>query len=204
MAERKKLRIPMPILVEGRYDKAKLCGIVEGTILQTDGFGIFKQKEKLSLIRALAKEAGILVLTDSDGAGKTIRSYLSSALPKEQVFHIYIPQIAGKEKRKNTPSTEGTLGVEGMENDLLYELLLPFDRDTPKKERGGITKGDLYALGLTGTADASARRDKLSVALSLPAGMTSGALLSAANVLFDRETFLTKAEALLSSPEVTR
>ncbi len=203
MAERRKLRIPKPILVEGRYDKAKLSGIVEGTILTTAGFGIFKQKEKLALIKALAAEAGIIVLTDSDGAGKTIRSYLSSALPKEKVFHLYIPQIAGKEKRKSAPSKEGTLGVEGMENDLLYKLLLPFDEDAPRTDRGGITKADLYGLGLTGTADAAARRDVLAKALSLPAGMTSGALLSALNVLFGREEFLARAEAILSSSEVS-
>lgn len=201
MTERKTLRIPQVILVEGRYDKAKLAAFVEGTVLTTAGFGIFKQKEKLALIKALAEEAGVIVLTDSDGAGKTIRSYLSSALPKEKVFHLYIPQIPGKEKRKSAPSKEGTLGVEGMENDLLYELLLPFDEDAPRKGRGGITKADLFQLGLTGTADAAARRDRLARAISLPAGMTPGALLSAVNVLFGREDFLARAKTILSLPE---
>lgn len=193
MAEREKLRIPQPVIVEGRYDKLRLSGIIDATILETAGFGIFSHKEKLSLLRMLAAPCGIIILTDSDGAGKTIRAHLSSALPPEKVYHLYIPQIPGKERRKSAPSKEGTLGVEGMDNALLYELFLPFADPTKAVRRGGITKTDLYVLGLTGTADASLRRDMLAESLGLPRGMTPNAFLGALNILFSREEFLTRA-----------
>lgn len=197
MAEREKLNVPYPVIVEGRYDKARLSGVIEAEILTTAGFGIFSKKEQLSLIRALAEPRGVIVLTDSDGAGKLIRSHLSSALPKEKVFHLYIPEIKGKERRKSAPSKAGTLGVEGMEDALLYELFLPFaDADAPVR-RGGITKTDLFTLGLTGAEDAAARRDTLAQALGLPTGMTPNALLGAVNILYAREEFAARAREIL-------
>ena len=197
MAEREKLNVPYPVIVEGRYDKARLSGVIEAEILTTDGFGIFSQKEQLSLIRALAEPRGVIVLTDSDGAGKLIRSHLSSALPKEKVFHLYIPEIKGKERRKSAPSKAGTLGVEGMEDALLYELFLPFaDADAPVR-RGGITKTDLFTLGLTGAEDAAARRDTLAQALGLPTGMTPNALLGAVNIVYAREAFAARVREIL-------
>ncbi len=201
MAEREKLNIPYPVIVEGRYDKARLSGIIDAEILTTAGFGIFSKKEQLSLIRALAAPRGIIVLTDSDGAGKMIRAHISSALPKEKIIHLYIPEIKGKERRKSAPSKAGTLGVEGMENDLLYELFLPFASGETLEKRGGITKTDLYTLSLTGASASSERRDTLSAALDLPTGMTPNALLSALNVLYTREQFIKLARTILQTEE---
>ena len=201
MAERKKLTVSRPVIVEGRYDKARLSGVIDAEILTTAGFGIFSHKEQLALIRALADKDGVIVLTDSDGAGKTIRSHLSSALPKEKVYHLYIPEIKGKEKRKSAPSKAGTLGVEGMDDALLYDLFLPFAEDADVVRRGGITKTDLYTLGLTGAADASLRRDRLAAALALPSGMTPNALLGAVNILYPREEFLARARQILNTED---
>ena len=121
-----RIKIDRPVIVEGKYDKIKLQSVIDATIITTDGFGIFNRKEKLMLIRRLAAGSGVIVLTDSDGAGKVIRKYISSALPKEKVVHIYIPEIPGKEKRKQTPSKAGTLGVEGIEqNAALQKLFAP-------------------------------------------------------------------------------
>lgn len=198
MAERKKLTIPYPVIVEGRYDKARLSGVIDAEILTTAGFGIFSKKEQLSLIRALAAPRGVIVLTDSDGAGKMIRSHLSSALSADKVFHLYIPEIKGKERRKSTPSKAGTLGVEGMEDALLYDLFLPF-ADGEVVRRGGITKTDLYMLGLTGAPDAAARRDRVAAAFGLPTDMTPNALLGALNILCGREEFLARAEEFLKT-----
>ena len=150
-----KLKIPYVIVVEGRYDKIKLSNICDARIITTDGFGIFKKREKLTLIRELSKELPIIVLTDSDGAGKLIRSHLSSAIPKEKIIQLYIPQIKGKERRKTAPSAEGTLGVEGIEDKLLYELLSPYeDKERYKRySENPITKADFYADGLTQISD---------------------------------------------------
>ena len=125
MEIKEKLKIPYPILVEGKYDRLRLLSVLDAQIITTDGFGIFNKKEKTSLLRALAKAGQIIVLTDSDGAGKLIRSHVSGCLPKESVINLYTPEIFGKEKRKAEPSAEGKLGVEGMERELLYNLFLP-------------------------------------------------------------------------------
>lgn len=205
MAERKKLHVPQPVIVEGRYDKLRLANVIDAEIIETAGFGIFSHKEKLSLLRKLADPCGIIILTDSDGAGKTIRAHLSSALPPDRVYHLYIPQIPGKERRKSAPSKEGTLGVEGMDDRLLYDLFLPFADTSESRRRGGITKADLYALSLTGAADASVRRDRLAEALGLPRGMTPNAFLGAINILLSREEFLNRAaEILKESPSHSR
>ena len=184
-----RLIIPMPVIVEGRYDKNRLSSVIDAQILTTAGFGIFRDRERLALIRRLAEPRGVIVLTDSDGAGKVIRAHLSSALPKEKVIHLYIPQIPGKEKRKSAPSKEGTLGVEGMEESLLRKLFQPYAAGSGERVVGGITKADLYALSLTGTEDAAARRDRAAGLLSLPAGMTPNAFLAAVNLLLTKEEF---------------
>ena len=180
-----KLKIPYTIIVEGRYDKIKLSSVCDARIVTTDGFGIFKKQEKLSLIRALAKDLPVIVLTDSDGAGKLIRSHITSALPREKIIQLYIPQIEGKERRKTAPSAEGTLGVEGMEVSLLRELLSPYENAEWHKRysENPITKADLYADGLMGKNDSSARRDALCKLIGLPIGMTSNALLGTLKIL---------------------
>ncbi len=187
---REKLTVDMPIIVEGKYDREKIASVVNGVIITTNGFGIFNRGEKLALIRKLAKSGGIILLTDSDGAGGVIRSYITSAVPAGSVVQLYIPAIKGKEKRKRSPSKAGTLGVEGIDADKLYELLLPFSRGHDEiKSRGGITKADMYAAGLSGSDDAQKRRDETARRLELPSGMTANALLSAMNVLITREEF---------------
>lgn len=188
---KEKLKISYPILVEGKYDKLRLCQIAEAQILTTDGFGLFKKTEKTELFRALAKKTPLIVLTDSDGAGKVIRSFLTSILPADRLIHLYIPKIEGKEKRKSEPSAEGTLGVEGMENDLLYDLLKPyenFDFSTHASENP-LSKADFFADGLTGTPDSKKRRNALAKELGLPPDMTPNALLSAVRILCTYEEY---------------
>ena len=193
---REKLRIPLPIIVEGKYDKNTLSQILDATILTTGGFSVFNSKEKQALLRRLCA-GGAIVLTDSDGGGRQIRSFLSSILPKDAIHPLYIPEIKGKEKRKNAPSKSGTLGVEGMEAELLYELFLPLSEGAPQREKSDpITKTDFYVLGLTGAENASEQRDKLSLSLSLPVGMGAGPLLAAVNLLLSREAFFEHARAL--------
>jgi len=188
--KRQKLHIPLPVIVEGKYDKIRLANILDATVIPTAGFGIFNSRETAALIRALGEKNGVIVLTDSDGAGTVIRSRISAMLPPHKIHHLYIPQIPGKERRKSAPSKAGTLGVEGMEDDLLYRLFQPFAaEDGASYTRGTVTKADLYALGLSGTPDCTGRRDRLAAELGLPAGMTPGAFLSAVNILFAGETF---------------
>ncbi len=182
-----KLKIAYPVIVEGKYDRLRLLCVMEGQILCTEGFGIFKQKEKLALLRALAAKSPLIVLTDPDGAGKLIRAHIGSAIPKDRLIPLYVPQIAGKESRKKEYSAEGFLGVEGQERELLYELLAPFAGDLPARE--ALTKTDLFAYGLTGAPNSAAKRDALAQKFALPAGMTPNALLAALNVIATREEF---------------
>ena len=184
-----KLKISMPIIVEGKYDKIKLDSLVDATVFTTDGFALFKKAEKAALLRRLASEHGVIVLTDSDGGGTQIRSFLSGILPKEKTHHLYIPRIEGKEKRKDKPSRAGTLGVEGMEGELLYKLLSPFATDGDFQRRGGIDKRRLYLDGLSGTENASEKRAALARALSLPQGLSANALLCAINLLYTEEEY---------------
>ena len=186
-----KLKIAYPVIVEGKYDRLRLLCVMEGQILCTDGFGIFKQKEKLALLRALAKKSPLIVLTDPDGAGKLIRAHIGSAVPKDRLIPLYVPQIAGKESRTAAPSAEGFLGVEGQEQKLLYDLLAPFAGEISPREQ--ITKTDLFEFGLTGGQNSAARRDALAKCFALPAGMTPNALLAALNVIATRGEFAQKA-----------
>lgn len=199
---REKLRVSLPVIVEGKYDKNTLSQVLDATILTTGGFSVFNSKEKQALLRRLCKD-GAIVLTDSDGGGRQIRAFLSSILPKEAIHPLYIPEIKGKERRKSAPSKSGTLGVEGMDADLLYDLFLPLSDGAPREKGEPITKTDFYFLGLTGKDNASERRDALAVSLSLPRGMGAGPLLAAVNLLYSREAFLSYAEAFLSQKEVS-
>ncbi len=190
MAER--LQIPYPIIVEGKYDKLRLETVVEGQILLTDGFGVFNKTERRMLFLALAKKTPLIVLTDSDGAGKLIRSHLSSILPPERIIHLYVPRVEGKERRKREAGAEGILGVEGMESALLRDLLAPYaDADAVARRRAEnpLSKTDLYLDGLTGSPDSRARRDALARSLGLPPDMTPNAFLAALRVLLSYEDY---------------
>jgi ribonuclease M5 len=188
----RKLNIPYPVIVEGRYDAIKLSSIMEGQIITTDGFGVFNQKEKLTLIRRLSERSPIILLTDSDGAGKLIRSHITSAVPTERLIQLYIPRIKGKERRKERPSAEGTLGVEGMEAKLLFDLLAPYEDGAAlsRAAQNPLCKTDFFMDGLSGGENSSARRDVLAVRLGLPEGMTANALLAAVRLLCSYEEYL--------------
>ena len=185
-----KIKVREVIIVEGKYDLNTLKQVVEGTILTTDGFGIFHNSEKLALIRRMAEIRGVILLTDSDGAGFVIRNHLKGVLPKEQIKQAYIPDVMGKERRKRTSSKEGKLGVEGMRPDVLIQALksagATMDGNCEEKH-GEITKADLYSLGLSGTQGSASNRKKLLKALELPERLSANALLDVLNVLVDRE-----------------
>ena len=187
-----KLKIDFPIIVEGKYDKIKIHSIADACVIATDGFGVFKNTERLAIIKKLAEKSKIILLTDSDGAGKVIRSHITSAIPRDRLIQIYTPQVKGKERRKVEASAEGFLGVEGTEADTLRRLLEPFSSGVFDGEcvREEITKADMYEASLTGAPDSVERRDALALSLGLPKGMTTNALLSALNVIMTREEFL--------------
>ena len=186
-----KVKITLPIIVEGRYDKSALSGFVDATIITTGGFSIFNNREKQALIRRIAAN-GIILLTDSDGGGKQIRKFLSGILPSDKIHNLYIPKIEGKESRKRHASKEGTLGVEGMEKDVILRLLTPFiDGEKPQKVDKMITKVDFFTDKLTGCEGASENRAKLCRACDLPEDMTPNALLEAMNLLYGYEEYRT-------------
>lgn len=186
-----KIKIDLPVIVEGKYDKIKVSSVIDGEIITTDGFGVFKSREKLALIKRLAQN-GVIILTDSDGAGKLIRSHISGAVPADKIYNLYIPKIKGKEKRKREGSKEGTLGVEGVSADLLRDIFETFlkNHDVAKKSGEKVTKADLFSLGLSGSEGSSVRRDRIAEKLGLPSGLTAPAFVSAVNVIMTREEFL--------------
>lgn len=173
-----KRRLKYPLIVEGKYDKATLCSIVEGDILLTDGFRIYKNKQQLSLIRQLAQKGPVAILTDSDRAGFAIRGHLAGAIPPERLIQVYIPEIYGKERRKAAPGAEGKLGVEGMTPAVLLGLLeqagLLDGCDAPAP--AAITKADLYRLGFCGGPGSAEKRRALCRRLELPQGLSANAL----------------------------
>ncbi len=183
--EVEKLQISYPVIVEGKYDRLRLLSVIDANIYTTEGFGIFKKKEKLALFRALAAATPVIVLTDPDGAGTQIRSFLTGVIPKERLIPLYVPQIKGKEPRKKEPSAAGFLGVEGQERERLYRLFLPFANGERPAPAQPITKADLYEDGLTGAANSAARRAALARQFDLPGDMTPNALLSALNIITD-------------------
>ena len=192
-------RVREVIVVEGRYDKNALRQVVDATVVETRGFGIFNDRERLALLRRLAEERGLILLTDSDGAGFVIRNFLKGAIPKDRLKQAYIPEVYGKERRKAAPGREGKLGVEGMNPGVLLQALeragATFE-DAPAggREAEAVTKGDFYRLGLTGGPDSGAKRAALLKKLGLPERMTANALLEAVNLLYGREAFLREAQ----------
>lgn len=195
-----KIKLDIPVIVEGKYDKITLSSYLEATVLTTDGFGIFNSKEKQALIKRLCKD-GVILLTDSDGGGKQIRSFLLSILPREKIINLYTPEILGKEKRKTHPSKAGVLGVEGMKREVIERLFSPFASGTERPRREPITKTDMYLFGLSGTDGASTRRDAVAKALSLPSSMTPNALLEAMNLLIGKEELAAICERINSENE---
>ncbi len=194
---KEKLRIPIPVVVEGKFDKMKLSHVIDAEILTTDGFAIFNKKEKIALIKRLSGD-GIIVLCDSDGAGGVIRRCIAGSVDKDRIYNLYIPKIEGKERRKKAPSKEGTLGVEGMDEELLYKLFSDFaDKNLSSRSASGckekITKADMYELALSGKEGCADRRDAMCDALGLPRGMTPKAFLGAVNIISDRESFFALA-----------
>jgi len=186
-------RIREVIVVEGRYDKNTLSQAVDATVVTLGGFAVFNDREKLAFLRRLAEERGLIVLTDSDGAGFVIRNYLKGALPKDRVKQAYIPDIPGKERRKRAPGREGKLGVEGMRPEVLVEALRRAGAtfldgpEEPAPEKDPITKADLVLLGLSGGPDSAAKRRALLKHLNLPEHLTANGMLEALNLLYDRE-----------------
>ena len=189
-----RLKIDLPIIVEGKYDKIKIKSVADACVIQTDGFGVFKNHERLALIRQLAQKSKIIVMTDSDGAGKVIRAHITSAIPKDRLIQLYVPQVKGKERRKEAPSAEGFLGVEGTDVSLIRKLLEPFavGVSSEEGEREEITKADFFEMGLTGGSDSAEKRDRFAASVGLPKKMTPNALLAALNVIMTREEFFAR------------
>ena len=185
-----RIKLKYPLIVEGRYDKSTLSGYCDGAIITTGGFSIFNNKEKQALIRRIGGE-GIIVLTDSDGGGRQIRSFLSGILPSDKIHHVYIPKIQGKESRKSKASRAGTLGVEGMSREVLWRLLSPFSEEARAEDKSVrlITKTDMYFDGLSGREMAQQRRRALCIACDLPDDMTADALLEALNLLYGYDEY---------------
>ena len=192
-----RIKLTMPVVVEGRYDKIKLLSVIDGIIITTDGFGIYKNKAKQALIRKYAETTGIIILTDSDGAGFQIRSSLKSCIGNGRAVNVYIPDIFGKERRKDKPSKEGKLGVEGIDPDILREAFEKAGVTGPGPERSlWADKQMLVKDGLSGGDNSSELRKKLCMKLGLPERMTAKALLEALNALFSEEEYTAALEAV--------
>lgn len=189
-----KLKVKQTIIVEGKYDQSKLSSLVDATILTTGGFDIFRDKKKLALFRALAEKDGIIILTDSDAAGFRIRSYIAGAVDTDQIIHVYIPDLLGKERRKAQPSAEGKLGVEGIPADILLEAFRRAgvsveNSETPAAKGDPVTKSDFVEWGLSGGDNSFTLRQQLLNRLRLPARLNTNALLKVVNSLYTRSQF---------------
>ena len=184
-----KLCLSYPVVVEGKYDKIKIESLFESVVITTEGFSIFKNAEKKQLIRMLAAKSPIIVLTDSDSAGRMIRGHLSSMIPPDRIINAYIPQVGGKEKRKPKPSAQGFLGVEGIDETVLREILLPFTAEDCKQGmiRHEITTSRLYELGLTGQENSAHLRDVILQQMGLPSKMTAKSFKKAVELLISEE-----------------
>ncbi|MCI9643933.1 MAG: DUF4093 domain-containing protein [Oscillibacter sp.] len=191
-------RIREVIVVEGRYDKNTVSQVVDATVVTLGGFAVFNDKEKLAFLRRLAEQRGLVILTDSDGAGFVLRNYLKGALPKDRVKQAYIPDVKGKERRKRRGGKEGKLGVEGMSPAVLREALrkagATFEDGEAPEQGEALTKADLFALGLSGGTGSAERRRRLLKRLDLPEHLTANGMLEALNLLVSREAL----EALLA------
>lgn len=187
------IKISQAIVVEGRYDKNTLSQIVDAPIFQTDGFAIMHDKQQLELLRKVAKKRGLIVFTDSDGAGFVIRNKLKSCIPSQYLLHAYIPDIHGKERRKSAPGKEGKLGVEGMTPQVIKECLLrcgaTVEGESQRRSVQQITKQDMMLAGLSGGQNSSEKRKLLMKILDLPEHMSANALLQALNMLCTKEEF---------------
>ena len=194
-------RVKEVIVVEGRYDKNTISQVVDATVVTLGGYAVFNDREKLAFLRRLAEKQGLIILTDSDGAGFLLRNYLKGALPKDRVKQAYIPDVRGKERRKRKAGKEGKLGVEGMSPAVLMEALCrcgaTFENGAPETRRPALTKADLFTLGLSGGEGSAERRRRLLRRLDLPEHLTANGLLEALNLLFDRE----ELEALLAEED---
>jgi len=191
------IRLSQAVIVEGKYDKITLENIIDATIIATNGFAIFKDTEKRELIRLLAQKHGIVVITDSDSAGAVIRSHLKQICPKGSITNVYVPQLVGKEKRKNKSSKEGFLGVEGMSQQILIDALARSGitgSDIVTKSVRKITKTDMYTLGLSGGENSAQKRQNLAQYLNLPTNMSGNALLDCINAIFEYDEFFKAVE----------
>lgn len=192
-------KIKEAIVVEGRYDKNTLSQIVDATIFETNGFGIFKDAQKMELLRRVAEKRGLIVFTDSDGAGFVIRNRIKSCIPAQYLKHAYIPDIFGKERRKATPGKEGKLGVEGMTREVIFDALRGSGATIEGENVSvitSITKQDMMELGLSGGKDSAARRQALLKKLNMPEHMSANALLQALNVLYSLDELTAIVEHL--------
>lgn len=189
MSEKGMITVKQPIIVEGKYDKIKLQSVVDGLIITTDGFRIYKDKEKLSLIRAFAEKTGVIILTDSDGAGFQIRNHLKGCIKNGRIYNVYIPDIFGKEKRKDKPSKEGKLGVEGIDTDILLKAFEEAGIFSEESNPVWLTKSDLLDDGLIGVQDSSRLRKQFIAELKLPEHLSTSALLEVLNRLYTREVY---------------
>ena len=193
------VKIKEAIVVEGRYDKNTLSQILDATILETSGFGIFKNKEQMALLRKVAEVRGLIVFTDADGAGFVIRNHIKSAIPGQYLKHAYTPDILGKERRKSAPGKEGKLGVEGMTRDVILESLrragATFEGETAEKTAGEITKADLMDLGLYGPGS-NERRGALIKKLGFPEKISTNGFLQAVNLLYTKNELTTIVEKM--------
>ena len=196
-----KIKIDRIVVVEGKYDQIKLSSLIDGVIIRTDGFRIYKDKEKSALLRTLGKQKGLLVLTDSDRAGFQLRGYIRSIAKDADIKQVYIPQIKGKERRKERPGKEHLLGVEGIDVQTLYTLLQKAGVSVQKETAGDdvrrITKLDFFEDGLSGGADAAKKRALLLKHLGLPSYLTANALLEVINSMMTYEAYRRFIEALL-------
>ncbi len=185
------IKLSQAIIVEGKYDKIKLSNFIDATIITTNGFSIFKDEQKRDMIRLLAKNKGIIVMTDSDSAGNLIRSHLKQICNEGKIINVYVPQLSGKEKRKRKPSKEGFLGVEGLSEEVIAEALDRSDVTSLKNESKNqkITKTELFQLGLSGGKNSSALRESLAEYLMLPKGMTTNAFLDCINAVYEYDVF---------------
>lgn len=189
-----KLNIKYPIIVEGRYDKAKLSLVVSSPIIAVDGFSIFNNAEKQALLKKISRENGVILLTDSDRAGNFIRSKLKGIL-KGNIYNVYAPTVFGKERRKKTSSADGILGVEGINTSVLRELLLPFSGENAPVG-ADISKTRFYEDGFSGTSNSSARRKQLANLLSLPDTLSANALLEAINLTVSEDEYKAAVERI--------
>lgn len=191
------IKVKEAVIVEGKYDKIKLSNILDALIIETNGFGIYKDKERLNFIRNLAKERGLIIITDSDHSGFQIRNFIANCAKSGSVKHIYIPDVYGKERRKLQPSKEGKLGVEGISDEILIRLFsdngIKYESSQPREM---ITNYDLFEMGISGTPDAGKKKKKLLKQLELPEFLSTNSLLSCLNSMMSKAEFKKLAESL--------